>query len=335
MLLALRSRIPKMSIPPLRFLSSHPSGAHPNPQPASEKPTSAHYDQLITIAGQSRDFPAIHSFLTQRVRSGYFNTATTFKFLTLVDPTTLPSILSPLIETISALEMGYGRKNALDSLIACLSKSHPQHARYVLDEMLKRRLGANACTFYPLISSLSRKKQMADVSDLLDLMRGEGIPPDTTCHNYMLSALCHIGDLPAAAQTLNSMLGEGLEADSLTFDALVLGACRLGRFDGAVALVRRMEEEGVRGMYSTYAHVIRGMLSIGGYAEAVEFVRRVGGRDGRLDGENYGVLGRGLVWKGRWDEVRIVVREMEEKGLEIEEKLNDAYHLHMDDSNVI
>ncbi|KAL6003282.1 hypothetical protein ACLOJK_023505 [Asimina triloba] len=312
----LKQRPSKTSLPNLlRFFST-------------EKPTSPHFDRLVNEAGQSRDFPTIHSLLTQRVQAGCFNTTNTFSFVTHADPTTL---LPHLIPAISSLDEGFSRKNAFDSLIARLSKSHPDHALHVLDEMLQRRIGANAVTFYPLLSHLSRNKWMDRVSDLLELMRREGIPPDTTCYNYVLSALCHLGDLPAAATALNSMLQEGLVADSMTFDALVLGACRAGRFDGAVALVRRMEEEGVHGMYSTYAHIIRGLLHVGGHGEAIEFVRCVGGtcgRERRLDGENYGVLGRGLLRRERWEEVTIVVREMQDKGLEVEDKLMDAYIMH-------
>lgn len=121
------------------------------------------------------------------------------------------------------------------------------------------------------------------------------------------------------------MLNEGLAADSLTFDALVLGACRAGRLDAAVALLMRMLEDGVKVLYCTYSHVISGLLGIGGYWEAVEFVKVVGGRERRLDVENFGVLGRGLVRRKRWEEVMVVVKEMEERGLEMEGKVKDFY----------
>lgn len=125
------------------------------------------------------------------------------------------------------------------------------------------------------------------------------------------------------------MLDLGLVADSLTFDSLVLGACRVGRLEAAVALLRRMVEDGVKVMDCTYSNVISGLLGAGRYWEAVEFVKAVGGGESRLDKVNFGFLGRALVRRKRWEEVKAVLREMEERGLEIEGKLKDLHETHL------
>ncbi|KAJ8647609.1 hypothetical protein MRB53_000632 [Persea americana] len=306
---------------PLRFLSTSTSTPNPNPSPNpnSDQVTSASYDHLINEAGRSRDFSTVESLLSQRIQTGHFNTTNTFKFVA-DDPT---SLLPPALLSISSLPPGFGQKNAFDSLIILLCKSHLTHLTHHVLEKMPHCL--NSISFYPILSSLSRAKHMAEVSLTLDFMKRHSIPPDATCYNYILSAHCHVGNLSAAADTLTTMLDEGLAADSLTFDALVLGACRAGRLDAAVALVMRMVEDGVKVLDCTYSHVISGLLGIGGYWEAVEFVKAVGGRERRLDVENFGVLGRGLVRRKRWEEVKVVVKEMEERGLEIEGKVKDFY----------
>ncbi|XP_077215491.1 pentatricopeptide repeat-containing protein At3g56030, mitochondrial-like [Tasmannia lanceolata] len=163
---------------------------------------------------------------------------------------------------------------------------------------------------------------MGLVQETLTLMKTKtSFLPDVTCYNYILSAYCHTGNVVAAAEVLGLMEKGGLELNSLSFDAMVLGACRVGRIDGAIGLLRRMEEDGVKVLYCTYGHIINGLLGLGCFELAVEFVRVLSGRNGALDGENFGLLARVLVRKKRWEEARLVLEEMEERGLEFQEKV--------------
>nr|DAD23174.1 TPA_asm: hypothetical protein HUJ06_024637 [Nelumbo nucifera] len=53
-------------------------------------------------------------------------------------------------------------------------------------------------------------------------MKDNGITPDVTSYNYMLTVLCVAGDLEATTGVLS--LEEGLEVDPRTYDAMVLRA---------------------------------------------------------------------------------------------------------------
>ncbi|XP_052189221.1 pentatricopeptide repeat-containing protein At3g56030, mitochondrial [Diospyros lotus] len=295
----------------LRYIYSQ----HPKPKPfPPQEPSSAYYDSLVREAAGNRDFAAIRHLLNKRVRDGFFNTANTFNFLA-----TDPSIIPHLCLTLAQLDKGFARKSAYDSLIASLCKLHrTELALDVVDGMVRDGHGANACTFHPILNALSRKKRMDEAWRVLDLMKENRIPPDRTAYNYLLTAYCCAGDLSSAAGLLTRMAEEeGLEADARTYDALVLGACKAGKVEGAIVVLRRMEDDGVPPLYSTHAHVVGGLLKMGFYSQAVEFVMSYAGRDRGLDTENFGLLSSRLIDLKRFDEARLVLKEMEKMGLRI------------------
>ncbi|OVA02755.1 Pentatricopeptide repeat [Macleaya cordata] len=303
-----------------RFLSSK-SGHQRNHDP--DEPTSASYDELITVAGRSKDFATLQHLLNKRNKDGCFNTSNTFKFVTEENPN---SILDDLTETLTGLDKGFARKNAFDSLIARLcNTNHIDESQRVIAKMIQGGCGVNACTFHPLLNALTRKKKIDEAWGILTLMRENGIPIDVTAYNYILTAHCVDGNLTAAAGVLKKILEEGLKEDGRTYDAMVLGACRVGKVEGALEMLRRMEEAKIPVMYSTHAHVISGLLGLGCIAQAVEFVLAVGGRDKGLDTHNFGYLGSRLVRRKRLEEAKLVSGEMDKRGLIVGKKLRSEY----------
>ncbi|XP_010264776.1 PREDICTED: pentatricopeptide repeat-containing protein At3g56030 [Nelumbo nucifera] len=286
-----------------------------------DKPTSAHYDQLVNIAGHSRDFTTLHYLLNKRTKDGCFNTTNTFKFITGAEDD-----LSDLIQTLSRLDKGFARKSAFDALIARFCKlDQTERSLRLIDTMIRGEHGINACTFHPILNALTRKKSMEEARCVLALMKDNGITPDVTSYNYILTAYCVAGDLEAAAGVLREILEEGLEVDPRTYDAMVLGACKAGRVEGALALLRRMVDDGVPALYSTHAHVINWLMKLGCFGQAVELVLSYGGIDKGLDTENFGFLGRCLMRARRFKEAKLVLGEMDKRGLVMGQKLRTDY----------
>ncbi|GFY82090.1 tetratricopeptide repeat (TPR)-like superfamily protein [Actinidia rufa] len=223
------------------------------------------------------------------------------------------------------------KRSAYDALVSRLARMHrPDAALRVAEDMLRGGHGANACTFHPIINALTRKKDMAGAWRVLDLMRENRISPDLTAYNYLLTAYCFAGDLTTASGLLTRMEEEwGMRADARTYDALVLGACRAGKVEGALVLLRRMMDDGVPALYSTHAHVISGLLRMGYYAQAVEFVVSYGERDLGLDTESFGLLASRLIKLNRFDEAKMVLKEMSKRGLKMGCNLRDFYDLHI------
>ncbi|XP_059627952.1 pentatricopeptide repeat-containing protein At3g56030, mitochondrial-like [Cornus florida] len=305
-----------------RFLTTR--NPNPNRNHNPDEPSSAYYDELINAAGCSKDFVAVHRLLSKRFRDGFFNTTNTFKFIS-----TDLSVLDDLSHALSTLDRGFSRKSAYDSLIACLCKIHrSDEARRVMETVVRERYGANATTFHPILNALTKKKNMEDAWRLMEFMKENGISPDLTAYNSLLTAYCFVGDLTSAAGVLTKMeVEEGMEADSRTYDALVLGACRAGRVEGALVVLRRMEDDGLPPMYSTHAHVINALLKLGYYAQAIEFVMIYGGRDKGLDTESFGLLAYRLMNLKRFDEAKLVLEEMKGRGLAMGDRLKDFYSL--------
>ncbi|XP_047325664.1 pentatricopeptide repeat-containing protein At3g56030, mitochondrial [Impatiens glandulifera] len=287
-------------------------------------PSSSHYDDLINVAGRERDFATVRRLLNKRMVDGFFNTTDTFKFIF-----NDLSVLTDLTESLSHLDAGLTRKHSFDSLILALSRvRRTDEALLVADEMLKRRYGANAVTFHPILNTLAKKKQLKEAWRVVDLMRENDIHMDITGYNYILTAYCCAGDMKSATDLLERMEEEEkLQADSRTYDALVLGACKVGKVEGALMVMRRMEEDGEKAiLFSTHGHVIWGMLRVGCFEQAIEFVMSYAGRDKALDTQSFGSLASRLIGFRKFQQARLVLMEMEKRDLPMGDKLREFYY---------
>ncbi|XP_059298731.1 pentatricopeptide repeat-containing protein At2g40240, mitochondrial-like [Lycium ferocissimum] len=290
-------------------------------------PSCTYYDTRINQAGREGNFETVGHLLNKRVLDGFFNTNNTFKFIT----TTNLSILNNLLDTISQLENNFARKCSYDCLIARLSKMHCiKEATRVAEVMVSEgHAAANNATFHPIINALTKKEEFDEAWRVLDVMKSDGISPDLTAYNYLLTGYCFIGNLTSAARVVEKIDEEELGADTRTYDALVLGACRAGKLDAALALLRRMVDDGVSPLYCTHTHIINAFLKYNYYELAVEFVRCNAGRDLKLDAENFGVLATKLITRSRFEEAKELVKEMSERRLTMGPRLKDFYELNV------
>ncbi|PIA63033.1 hypothetical protein AQUCO_00200809v1 [Aquilegia coerulea] len=297
------------------YLNRNPNKTDSISDHDDDEPSSAYYDELINNAGRSGDFTTLHHLFNKRYKDGCFNTSNTFKFLTETD-TDINTDLDDLLQTLSNLDKGFARKNAFDCLISHLCKTNNiDEALRVIDTMIEKEIGVKACTFHPLLNTLTREKCFEEAWLVLDKMREIGIPVDIMAYNHILTAHCVKGDLVEAARVMEKILEDGLKEDSKTYDALVMGACRAGKVEGALVLLRKMEESGLPALYSTHAHVIKSLVGMGCFAQGVEFVKAFGGRNKGLDTENFGYLLSCLVRRKRVEEAKLVFEEMEKRGL--------------------
>ncbi|KAF2307161.1 hypothetical protein GH714_025207 [Hevea brasiliensis] len=176
-----------------------------------------------------------------------------------------------------------------------------EESLHIVDIMAHRQYGLSACSFHPILSSLTRKKKMEVAWKVMEMMRAVGVLPDLTAFNYLLTAYCYNGNLMAATKVMKRIEEERLGADARTYDALVLGACRVGKVEGALV--------------------------------AIKFVMIYAGRDTILDTETFGILASKLIKLERLEQAKLVLEEMEERGLVMGDKLSDYYNLKVKMSN--
>ncbi|XP_071732255.1 pentatricopeptide repeat-containing protein At2g40240, mitochondrial [Rutidosis leptorrhynchoides] len=292
-----------------------------------EPESSAAYDDLITNAGRNRDFAAVRDLLNQRYTNGFFPTNNTFKFIS-----TDLSVLNDVLQTLADLNGKNIRIKSYESLISCLCKNH------LIEEALRvaevaaaggasaAEAVANASTFHPILSLLTRKKVFDRAWSVIEIMKSKKIARDVTCYNYFLTAYSVAGDLRSNVDVLKKMAEEGIKADARTYDALVLGACKGGKMDGAMAIMRKMEDDGVEAMYATYAHIIVKLVNLDYCAQAVKFVMSYAGRDSKLDLHNFGLLAARLLDAKKVDETKCVLQEMVKRKLNLSDKLSNFYN---------
>ncbi|EEF49784.1 pentatricopeptide repeat-containing protein, putative [Ricinus communis] len=293
-----------------------------------DKPTAAYYDGLVNAAGHERDFKTLHHLLNKRVRDHCFNTTNTFKFITNTDNSL--SVLDDLIQTLARLDKGIPRMSAYNMLIARLCKlDRIQESLHIVHIMADEQYGLSTCSFHPILSSLTQKKKMEDSWKVIEMMRAIGVLPDLTAFNYLLTAYCYNGNLVDACKVMKRIEEEGLGADARTYDALVLGACRTGKVEAALVVLRRMVDDGVHVLYSTHVHVINALLRLGCYVQATKFVMIFGGRDIAFDTEIFGILASKLIKLERFEEAKLVLKEMEERGLVMGDKLRDYCYVNV------
>lgn len=161
--------------------------------------------------------------------------------------------------------------------------------------MVNKKVGATSVTFHPILSVLTRRKEMEAAWRVVEVMRVLKVKRDITALNYILTAYCCVGDLAAAADVLVKMEEEGVNADVRTYDSLVLGACKARKLEVTLRVIRRMAENGKPAMHSTHWHVIKEMVRSGYVAQAAEYVMTFAGRDRRLDAENFEFLANRLI----------------------------------------
>ncbi|KAL0452704.1 UNVERIFIED_CONTAM: hypothetical protein Slati_1248500 [Sesamum latifolium] len=273
-------------------------------------PPIAEYDELINAAGRKRDFAAVRHLLSRRLSDGLLNTNNTFKFIA-----TDPSVLDELLQSLAGIDHLFTRKHAHDAVVAQLARLYrTAEALRVAETMARKKYGATAVTFHPILNALARKKKVSAAWRVLDVMRACNVRPALMSYNYIISAHCFVGDVASAAEALARMEAEGMRPDSITYDLLVLGACRARKVEAALVLMRRMVEDGVPALFSTYTHIISEMLRCGCDGAASEFVAIFAGRDKKLDAENHGFLARRLKNMKRIAEAKVVVEEMVKRG---------------------
>ncbi|XP_010517440.1 PREDICTED: pentatricopeptide repeat-containing protein At2g40240, mitochondrial [Camelina sativa] len=294
----------------------------PNPRRTNE------FDKLINEAGGSGDFETVRRLLTNRIVLGSFNTSDTFKFLT--NTASYSSALEDLRRVLPKIDGGFSRKNAYDILISRLCKlGRIEDALIVIGDMSNGRLGLTPSTFHPILCALTRKNKIEEAWRVVESMRSRSVPMDVTAYNYFLTSHCYDGELEPASEVMRKIEEDGISTDSRSYDALVLGACRAGKVEAAMAILRRMEEEGVTVLYSTHAHVISGLVEGGYYALGLEFVIAYAGKDLRLDTESFGCLAGKLVKRKRFEEAKVVLREMVMRGLRMSDELRQFYESHV------
>ncbi|XP_050224164.1 pentatricopeptide repeat-containing protein At3g56030, mitochondrial [Mercurialis annua] len=293
-----------------------------------DKPTAVYYDDRVNAAGLEGDFDTLRYLLNKRIRDCCCNTVNTFKFITNTDDSL--SSLDDLIQTLARLDNGFPRTSAFNALIARLCKlERIEESLHIVDIMERGQYGLNTCSFHPILNSLTHKKKMEAAWEVIEKMKAVGVSPDLTSFNYLLTAYCYNGNVKDASKVMKKIEEMGLGADSRTYDALVLGACRVGKVDAALMLLRTMEDNGEHMLYSTHVHVINGLLRLGYYFQAIKFVKIFGGRDKSLDVHSFGVLASKLINMKRVDEAKLVLEEMEERGLIMGEKLRNYYNLNV------
>ncbi|XP_010427409.1 PREDICTED: pentatricopeptide repeat-containing protein At3g56030-like [Camelina sativa] len=317
-----------------RFLLQSISGrsistVNPNPigHPGHRR-TTAEFDNLIFEAGSSGDFEAVRRLLNTRVVNACFNTTATFKFLTNTE--SYSSSLEDLRRVLPQTDAGYTRKHAYETLIARLCKlNRIDDALILIKDMAIGNFELSTSTFHPILNTLTKKNKIEEAWRVVKLMRSHGVPMDVTSYNYFLTSHCYDGDVAEASKVLRKMEedeeGKVISPDTRTYDALVLGACKSGKVEAAMAILRRMEEEGLPVLYATHAHVIGVMVESGYYALSVEFVMAYAGKDKRLDEENLGSLASKLIKRKRFNEAKLVLKEMSVRGLRMGDALRDFY----------
>ncbi|KAK1414195.1 hypothetical protein QVD17_29936 [Tagetes erecta] len=287
-----------------------------------EPPSSAAYDDLITTAGRQHDFATVHHLLNHRYANGFFTTNNTFKFIS-----TDLTLLQHVLKTLSDLNEQNCRKKCYESLVSSLCKMQfvDEALTVAEDATAGGKNAADASTFHPIISFLTRKKNFDHAWRVIEVMKAKNIARDVTCYNFFLTAYSVAGDLRSNVEVLKTMVHEGLKADARTYDALVLGACKAGKIDGAIAILRRMLEDGVKAMYATYAHVIGSLVKLGYCEQAVKFVMSYSGKDKKLDSHNFGLLATRLMALEKEDEVKYVLEEMVKRELDMGKVLQSYY----------
>jgi len=122
--------------------------------------------------------------------------------------------------------------------------SSGQHARAMETLHLIRADGGMKLTtavYNSVIDAQARAGAMTEIYDVLDMMKADGVTPDSISWATIVKGHCVQGDLTKAFEVFQSRVASGSSKDSMIYNNILDGCIRHARFDLAESLVEQME----------------------------------------------------------------------------------------------
>lgn len=104
--------------------------------------------------------------------------------------------------------------------------SSPNQVRKLLDEMTERGVQKNADTYGAYLSILESRRHYAEISNVIEQMEQQNIPPNIPVLTILLSYYSRIGKPEKCEGTLTELRRQGGHIEPVLYNELVLAACK-------------------------------------------------------------------------------------------------------------
>ncbi|XP_028758554.1 pentatricopeptide repeat-containing protein At2g17525, mitochondrial isoform X1 [Neltuma alba] len=199
-----------------------------------------------------------------------------------------------------------------NSILDVLVKEDIDIAReFYRKNMMESGVEGDYYTFGILMKGLCFTNRIGECFKLLQLMKSQGIIPNTVIYNTLLYALCRNGKVGRA----RSLMTEMEEPNDVTYNILISGYCKEENLVQALVLLEQSFGMGFVPDVVTITKVVEILCNVGRVTEAVEALERVESMGGPVDVVAYNTLIKGFCKVGKPKVGLHFLKQMENKGV--------------------
>lgn len=198
-----------------------------------------------------------------------------------------------------------------NSILDVLVKEDIDMAReFYRKSMMESGVQGDDYTFGILMKGLCLTNRIGEGFKLLQLIKSNGVTPNTVIYNTLLHALCRNGKIGRARSLMNEMAN----LNNVTYNILISGYCKEENLVQALVLLEKCFAMGLVPDVITITKVVEILCNAGRVTEAAEVLERVESLGGSLDVVAYNTLIEGFCGVGKVKVGLHFLKQMENKG---------------------
>ncbi|XP_045813643.1 pentatricopeptide repeat-containing protein At2g17525, mitochondrial [Trifolium pratense] len=198
-----------------------------------------------------------------------------------------------------------------NSILDVLVKEDIDMAReFYRKSMMGGGVHGDGYTFGILMKGLCLTNRIGEGFKLLQLIKSNGVTPNTVIYNTLLHALCRNGKVGRARSLMNEMV----DPNDVTFNILISAYCKEDNLVQALVLLEKCFDMGLVPDVVTITKVVEMLCNAGRVTDAAEVLERVESLGGSLDVVAYNTLIKGFCGVGKVKVGLHFLKQMENKG---------------------
>lgn len=198
-----------------------------------------------------------------------------------------------------------------NSILDVLVKEDIDMAReFYRKSMMESGVRGDDYTFGILMKGLCLTNRIGEGFKLLQLIKNNGVTPNTVIYNTLLHALCRNGKVGRARSLMNEMV----DPNEVTFNILISSYYKEENLVQALVLLEKCFALSLVPDVVTVTKVVEILCNAGRVTEAAEVLERVESLGGSLDAVAYNTLIKGFCGVGKVKVGLHFLKQMENKG---------------------
>ncbi|KAJ0818012.1 putative tetratricopeptide-like helical domain superfamily [Helianthus annuus] len=210
------------------------------------------------------------------------------------------------------LDMGMAEKETYEKVVRVLCRvGNVLESRNLIKKAYVYGIKPSLLLLDAIASGYCEKK---DYDDLMSLFIEMDCFPDVTVGNKIIHSICQDLGVKKAFEFLNEFERLGYTPDAITFGILIGWSCKEGHLKNALFYLSNVLSRGLKPHKNSYNAIISAVFKHGMWNHANDIVLEMEDEGVTLDTSTFRVLLAGYCYNRRFDEVKVIVEKMAQKG---------------------